>query len=84
MTPTPRDHTYARSNPWALTPHQCYILRLICQHGSCKRAAFETDLPVRTVEHHVSKARKTMGSFGNDLRIFIEWDRWVREFNNKN
>lgn len=53
-------------------------LRLLCEYGSTKRAAYVTEINSRLIEHHLRNARKAMGMFGVDVRLFLNWDRWVR------
>lgn len=80
MNPAPIDHQRAKRNPWGLTAHQCMTLRLVCEHGGSKRTAYERkDISARLLEHHLLQARRAMGLFGMDVRLFLEWDRWVRK-----
>jgi hypothetical protein len=79
MTPASLDYNRAKHNPWGLTPHQCMALRLVCQHGGAKRVAYETEVSSRLIEHHLYLARKRMGMLGADIRLFLEWDRWIRK-----
>ena len=80
MTPAPIDQHRATKNPWGLTAHQCMMLRLICTHGGSKRVAYEVpEINCRLVEHHLHLARQRMGFFGADIRLFLEWDRWIRK-----
>jgi hypothetical protein len=80
MTPVRIDHYRAKRNPWGLTPHQCYVLRLVCEHGGSKRAAHAVpEANQRLLEHHLHHIRKAMGLFGADIRIFLNWDRWISE-----
>jgi hypothetical protein len=79
MTPAPVDQHRATKNPWGLTPHQCMALRLICTHGGSKRVAYETQVSARLIEHHLHIARQRMGYFGADIRLFLEWDRWLKD-----
>jgi len=58
-------------------------IRLVCLHGGTKRASHAEDLPLRTLEHHLLMSRKTMGMYGNDVRLFLLWDRWASKKNNK-
>jgi hypothetical protein len=78
MTPTEIDKLRSETNPWSLTSHQCMTIRLVCLHGGTKRASHAEDLPLRTLEHHLLKSRKAMQMYGSDVRLFIEFDRWVR------
>jgi len=80
MTPASLDINRAKHNPWGLSPHQCLALRLVCEYGGSKRAAYERDdVNQRLLEHHLYYARKCMGLFGPDIRMFINWDRWTRK-----
>lgn len=80
MTPTPLDKQRAKTNPWGMTAYQCAVLRLICQYGCTKRVNYDEERAnQRTVEHHLMMARKRMGMFGNDIRLYIQWDRWTRK-----
>lgn len=83
MEPTKADQKAARNNPWGLTVCQCMTLRLVCEHGSSKRAAYHTDISHKLIEHHLHKARKAMGFFGVDVRLFLNWDRWTNEQSTK-
>jgi hypothetical protein len=78
MTPTEIDKLRSTTNPWSLTSHQCMTIRLVCLHGGTKRASHAEDLPLRTLEHHLLQSRKLMQMYGSDVRLFIEFDRWVR------
>ena len=78
MTPDDIDHKHGECNPWSLTPHQCMTIRLVCLHGGTKRAAHAENLPLRTLEHHLLMSRKAMEMYGSDVRLFLEFDRWVR------
>jgi DNA-binding CsgD family transcriptional regulator len=77
MTPSPLDHKHAEINPWGLTAYQCYVLRLYCEHGCTKRVAAVENISSRNVENHLLVARKRMRLFGNDIRLYLNWDRWV-------
>lgn len=80
MTPSPLDKQRAKENPWKLSAKQCMTLRLICAYGCTKRVNYEVEqVNARTVEHHLMRARKLMGLFGNDIRLYIQWDRWTRK-----
>lgn len=68
-----------KTNPWGLTAHQCAVLRMISDSGCTKRACLKYDVNPRNVEHHLMTARRAMGMFGNDIRLFLNWDRWVRK-----
>ena len=82
MTPNSLDYERSLANPWGLTQHQCMTLRLVCQHGGTKRAAWaEKDVNTRTLEHHLLKARNLMGLVGSDVRLYLQWDRWTRKDN---
>jgi hypothetical protein len=78
MTPDPIDYERAGSNPWGLTPYQCMTIRLVCLYGGTKRASHAEDLPLRTLEHHLLTSRKAMQMYGNDVRLYINFDRWIR------
>ena len=77
MTPDDIDQKRGECNPWGLTPHQCMTIRLVCEHGGTKRAAHAENLPLRTLEHHLLMSRKAMQMYGSDVRLFLEFDRWV-------
>ena len=82
MTPTPLDKERAKTNPWGLTARQCMVMRLICQYGCTKRVDCEEEgVNARTVEHHLMMSRRRMQLFGNDIRLYIQWDRWTRKEN---
>jgi hypothetical protein len=68
----------SKSNPWGLTAHQCAVLRMVSETGCTKRACREYDVNARNVEHHLMVSRRQMGMYGNDIRLFLIWDRWVR------
>jgi len=76
MEPTRADRKAEKTNPWGLTAYQCMTLRLVCEHGSSKRAAYHTDISHKLLEHHLHIARQRMGMFGVDIRLFLNWDRW--------
>jgi DNA-binding CsgD family transcriptional regulator len=78
MPTTKTDEARAESNPWGLTAKQCAALRMICEHGCTKRAVAATEIDGRTIEHHILTARRKLGYFGNDTRLYLDWDRWVR------
>jgi DNA-binding CsgD family transcriptional regulator len=75
---TELDRKRAMRNPYKLTKCQCYTLRLVCKHGGTKRAAYVEKISERILEHHLMKARQQMGMFGNDIRMYLMWDRWTR------
>jgi hypothetical protein len=75
---TETDRKQAKENPWGMTKCQCYAVRLVCEHGGSKRAAYAEDVELRAIEHHLMRARQQMGMFGNDIRMYIKWDRWTR------
>jgi hypothetical protein len=83
VTPTQIDHKRATDNPWGLSAYQCYVLRLYCEYGCTKRVAAVENISPRNVENHLFVARKHMGLFGNDIRLYLTWDRWVRKENNE-
>lgn len=62
-----------------MTVCQCMALRLVCEHGSTRRVAYVTNISHKLIEHHLHKARKAMGMFGVDVRLFLNWDRWTNE-----
>lgn len=78
MTPAPVDRHRAKSNPWGLTAYQCMTLRLYCKHGCTKRVAQHEDIKERNVENHVHLARQRMGLLGNDVRLYLLFDRWTK------
>lgn len=73
------DKRRAFRNPWGLTKCQCYTLRVICANGGTKRAAYVEGIDERLLEHHLMKARKVFSMFGNDVRLYLYWDRWTRK-----
>ncbi len=73
------DRKRAFCNPWGLSKSNCFTLRLVCQHGGTKRAAYEEGVECRLLEYHLMAARKRMGMFGNDVRLYLNWDRWTRK-----
>lgn len=77
MTPDAIDHQRAAENPWGLTPHQCMTIRVVCLYGGTKRASYAEDLPLRTLEHHLLTSRKAMQMYGNDVRLYLNFDRWL-------
>ena len=79
MTPSIIDKLRSETNPWGLTAHQCMTIRLVCEHGGTKRASHAEDLPLRTLEHHLLMSRKAMEMYGSDVRLFLEFDRWIRQ-----
>lgn len=68
----------AKVNPWGLSAHQCAILRMISESGCTKRVCLDYEENPRNVEHHLMRSRQLMGLYGNDIRLFLKWDRWVR------
>jgi hypothetical protein len=83
--PTPYDHMLAKANPWKLTPHQCFVMRLHCKLGHAKLIWRMTDMPIKTVHSHIEHVRVRMGLPGRDIRIFTWWDAWARQYiNNRN
>ena len=79
MNAQPIDKYRAFRNPWGLTVCQCYTLRLICKHGGTKRAAYASGESDRIMEHHLMKARQKLGMYGNDIRLYLVWDGWLRK-----
>ena len=84
MKPNEKDVLRAETNPWGLTAHQCMTLRLVCQHGGTKRAAYATEESDRNMEGHLMWSRRKMGLLGTDIRVYLNWDRWVRDQGDKN
>jgi hypothetical protein len=78
MTPSKKDKERAETNPWGLTAHQCLTLRIVCQHGGTKRAAYATGESERNMEGHLMLSRRKMGLLGTDIRVYLNWDRWIR------
>jgi hypothetical protein len=74
-----RDAQRAFRNPWGLSVAQCYTLRLVCEHGGTKRAAYVSGENARNLEHNLMASRKKMGMFGTDIRLYLLWDRWLRK-----
>jgi hypothetical protein len=81
MIPTEVDLQRSEKNPWGLTAYQCMTLRVVCLHGGTKRASHADSLPLRTLEHHLLMSRKAMQMYGNDVRLYLQWDRWIRKDN---
>lgn len=77
MTPHAIDQQRSAQNPWGLTAHQCMTIRVVCLYGGTKRASYAEDLPLRTLEHHLLMARKAMQMYGNDVRLYLNFDRWL-------
>jgi hypothetical protein len=75
---TDLDRRRASRNPWKLSKGNCFTLRLICKHGGTKRVAYVEDVSERILEYHLFMARKRMGLLGNDIRMYLMWDRWTR------
>jgi hypothetical protein len=78
MKPSKKDKERAKKNPWELTAHQCMSLRLVCEHGGTKRAAYATGESERNMEGHLMLSRRKMGMLGTDIRVYLNWDRWLR------
>lgn len=79
MTPGPEDFTLAKRNPWGLTPHQCYALRMVCRFGSAKIAAYKLGETYQSIWEHVRHAKQRMGHPGRDVRVYLEWWDWHKE-----
>ena len=77
MNPAPIDYARAKQNPWGLAAKQCMVLRLYCEHGCTKRVASVIDISPRNIEHHLLRSRKLMGLFGNDIRLYVNWTKWL-------
>jgi hypothetical protein len=76
---TALDRKRAFRNPWRLSKGNCFTLRLVCEHGGTKRAAYVEGVDERLLEYHLMMSRKRMGMFGNDVRLYLKWDRWTRK-----
>lgn len=70
----------ASVNPWGLTPMQCYVMALACEFGGAKPVFAETDIPFRSVQDHIQAARARMGLRSHDVRVYINFDRWITEY----
>ena len=81
MTPNRKDKKRAELNPWGLTAHQCMTLRIVCEHGGTKRAAYATGESERNIEGHLMLSRRRMGMLGTDIRVYLSWFKWVKENN---
>jgi hypothetical protein len=79
MIPDDIDYDRAVMNPWGLTPHQCMTIRLVSLHGGTKRVSHAENIPARTLEHHLLTSRKAMGMYGNDVRLYLNFDRWIKQ-----
>ncbi len=77
MAPTDYDIKLARLNPWGLSAYHCLTLRLYCKYGCTKRIVSTTpEANKSTLEHHLHTARKVMGLFGKDVRLYLYWHEW--------
>jgi hypothetical protein len=81
--PTILDNALAKHNPWGLTPHQCMVMRLHCKLGNVKAIWAEIDMPIKSVHWHLENIRNTMGIPGRDVRIFLQFDRWMHQYMTK-
>lgn len=80
MTPTPADRQNAKANPWRLTAHQCMAMRLYCEHGCLRRVENTSGIAPCNIKYHLNNARHRMKFYGNDIRVYLTWDRWARAF----
>jgi len=80
MNHTKQDQALAKANPWGLTIHQCAAMRLLCIHGSAKRATLELGIGQKTFEHHIHAARQKIGYRGADVRHLVAWVGWLHRY----
>lgn len=64
-------------NPWNLSPRECEVMRLICAGKSLKQAGREMGIDQRTVQCHLTRARKKMGE-KTRVGAVLAWDRNLR------
>ncbi len=78
MKPTAEDKELANINQWRLTARQCMALRLFCCHGGLIEAARQEGISRGTIRMHLTNAKKRMGYEGHDIRMYLDWDWFVR------
>jgi DNA-binding NarL/FixJ family response regulator len=64
-------------HPKGFTVDQERILDALVEFGCNKLVARHLDIPVRTLENHMSRIMARMG-VRNRMHLAIEWDRWRR------
>jgi retron-type reverse transcriptase len=52
---------------------------MYCTHGNNKRTVNATNTSAKNIEHHLLVARQKMGFRGSDIRLFLNWDKWVTQ-----
>lgn len=67
-------------NPWGLTPIELKVMTTVCATGCTKSSARELEISPRTIEHYLRTARAKTKYFGKDIRFFLEFDRWARNW----
>jgi len=78
MNPSDEDEHLALLNPWKLTACQCMAMRLVCCYGSPLQAVAKEPIVLTTLKWHLNRARTRMGYEGYDIRMYLDWDWWVR------
>jgi len=78
MNSTEEDERLALINPWKLTECQCMALRLVCCHGGLIEASRKEGVSRSTIKLNLTNAKKRIKYEGHDIRIYLDWDWWVR------
>lgn len=63
-------------NPWGLTNAEAEVMDAMVSQGRRKVAARHLGISEKTLEARSRRASIRMGYDGQDLRRYIEWDRW--------
>jgi hypothetical protein len=74
------DSPMVRKNPWRLPPKQCLALHLICKYGMRKAASIETGISELAIHFNITAARKKLKLTGSDVRAYLLWNQYEREF----
>jgi hypothetical protein len=65
-------------NPWGLTNAEAEVMDAMITTGTRKVASRQLGISPKTLEARSHRASIRMGYSGQDVRRYIEWDRWRR------
>ena len=77
------DDAYAALNPWGLTAAECLCVRKVCELGGMKQAVDAAGVSGSVFSNTLNSVREKMNVRGQNVRLWIMWDRWVRSDANK-
>ncbi len=61
-----------------VTPVEADTLDAVCREGSLKGASNALGVTVYTASARIGRAKRKLGFHGQDLRLYLHWDRETR------